>query len=167
MPWCMNSEIYPTHVRGAGVSLSTSTNWIVNLAMSLTFLTTISAIGLPAAFCLYATISFGFWIFFLMYLPETRGLQLEEISRLFDDQNWGKLFSIKKFFRQILTGDRNFSLLTDKNSNDGLIGRNSHNKNGSIAMNGRHDQHRSRSGSGEGTFSEVDLEDEVEEISFR
>ena len=38
MPWTINSEIFPTWARGTGQSLATSTNWMFNLVVSMTFL---------------------------------------------------------------------------------------------------------------------------------
>lgn len=38
MPWTVNSEIYPSWARSTGNAASTFTNWIVNLAMSMSFL---------------------------------------------------------------------------------------------------------------------------------
>lgn len=90
MPWCLNSEIFPTHIRGAAISISTTINWTMNLLMSLTFLTVVSTLGLPIAFVIYSFISLSFYAFFLFYLPETRGLPLEEISECFEDAKWGK-----------------------------------------------------------------------------
>lgn len=116
MPWCVNSEIYPTHVRGAGVSLSTATNWTVNLVMSLTFLTAINAFTFPVTFVIYAALSFGFWLFFLHYLPETRGLQLEEISQLFSDHSWGRLFSVRQWLANGTCCGEGGSLLIEEDS---------------------------------------------------
>ena len=90
MPWCVNSEIYPTKVRGMGVSLATSVNWLCNLIMSLTFLTTIMSIGDSATFLLYAATNAILFIFFFRFLPETKGLSLESVASLFSDAEWGR-----------------------------------------------------------------------------
>ena len=56
----------------------------------MTFLTLINALTKYGAFFLYAAISFGFVIFFYIYLPETRGVSLEDTTKLFSDDLWGK-----------------------------------------------------------------------------
>lgn len=44
MPWTINAEIYPQWARSTGNGLATFTNWILNLIVSMTFLSLIDGI---------------------------------------------------------------------------------------------------------------------------
>ena len=83
LPWTINSEIYPMWARSNAVALATACNWISNLLVSVTFLTLIDAIGQPRAFLLYAIFAFVGLLFVIFLVPETRGVSLEMVERLF------------------------------------------------------------------------------------
>eukprot|EP00043_Microstomoeca_roanoka_P008454 m.81381 g.81381 ORF g.81381 m.81381 type:complete len:588 (+) comp14247_c0_seq2:59-1822(+) len=83
MPWAINAEIFPTHVRSAGTSYATATNWVFNLAVSLSFLSLTSALTEAGTFWLYSGISFLSIVYVYFALPETKGRSLEEIEALF------------------------------------------------------------------------------------
>ncbi|XP_037079910.1 proton myo-inositol cotransporter-like [Pollicipes pollicipes] len=83
MPWTVNAEIYPAWARGTGSGLAASCNWLANLAVSLTFLTLVHALGRAGVFFLYAGLAAVGWNVFFRWLPETRGVPLEDMAVLF------------------------------------------------------------------------------------
>ncbi|KAG7385589.1 hypothetical protein PHYPSEUDO_001241 [Phytophthora pseudosyringae] len=83
MPWTINAEIYPLRVRSFALSISTSVNWVSNLLVSFTFLSTIDALAPYGAFWLYAIVSLFGFAYLWRELPETKGLELDEIQRIF------------------------------------------------------------------------------------
>ena len=87
MPWTINSEIYPSQVRSVAISITTSVNWISNLIVSLTFLSIIEATSKYFTFWLYGTVALLGFVFLYFKLPETKGLALEDIEVLFQDDS--------------------------------------------------------------------------------
>ncbi|OQS01144.1 proton myo-inositol cotransporter [Achlya hypogyna] len=83
MPWTINAEIYPTHVRSAAIGLSTMANWTANLLVSYSFLTITQLLSPAGAFWLYAGIGAAGFVWLCKALPETKGLPLEAITRSF------------------------------------------------------------------------------------
>ncbi|MBK0868998.1 sugar porter family MFS transporter [Saccharopolyspora sp. HNM0986] len=78
--WLVNSEVFPTEVRGKAGSAGLATHWILNLLISVTVLTTINAITPSGLFWLYAVLG-GLGLLFLhRRLPETRGRTLEQVD---------------------------------------------------------------------------------------
>nr|XP_008112753.1 PREDICTED: solute carrier family 2, facilitated glucose transporter member 12 isoform X1 [Anolis carolinensis] len=80
MSWLVLSEIFPGGIRGRAMSLTSSMNWGVNLLISSTFLTTTDLIGLPWIYFIYALMSLASLAFVIMFIPETKGCSLEQIS---------------------------------------------------------------------------------------
>ena len=79
--WVICSEIYPLSGRDLGVTVSTTTNWVVNAIVGQTFLTLINTIGGGNTFLLYGGMNVLFIIFFILLVPETKGISLEYIER--------------------------------------------------------------------------------------
>ena len=78
--WLLISEIYPLRVRGAAMSAVTVTNWTLNLAVAVTFLTLVQILGHAGTFWLYGAIAVAAWVFFYLLVPETKGKSLEQIE---------------------------------------------------------------------------------------
>jgi MFS transporter, SP family, galactose:H+ symporter len=78
--WVICSEIFPLSGRDLGVTFSTATNWIVNAIVGGTFLTLLNTLGNGNTFLLYGGLNVLFVIFFLLLVPETKGVSLEKIE---------------------------------------------------------------------------------------
>jgi len=78
--WIICSEIYPLSGRDLGVTFSTATNWIANAIVGQTFLLLLAGFGNGNTFLLYGGLNIVFIIFFLMLVPETKGVSLEKIE---------------------------------------------------------------------------------------
>jgi sugar porter (SP) family MFS transporter len=89
--WLLNAELYPLEVRGRGTGLVVMVQWAANLAVSLTFLLLIHAIGKPATFWLYAVLCVAAIVFTAFFVPETKGKTLEEIEAFWRSRTEHKL----------------------------------------------------------------------------
>jgi MFS family permease len=78
--WLLISEIYPLKIRGAAMSAVTVTNWGMNMAVAVTFLTMVHLIGHAGTFWVYGVIAVGAWIFSYQLVPETKGKTLGQIE---------------------------------------------------------------------------------------
>lgn len=82
VPWIYCSEIFPLPIRGIGMALCAATHWLFNFVIARSVPYMISNIGYGTYFvfasCLTVSIAFVYF-----FMPETKGLSLEEIDVLF------------------------------------------------------------------------------------
>ena len=83
IPWIINSEIFPIDFRTSGASIATMVNWASNTAVSQTFPILLGKIGLPWTFIIVAGFILAAFVFAFYFVPETKGLSLEQIEELF------------------------------------------------------------------------------------
>jgi SP family xylose:H+ symportor-like MFS transporter len=86
--WIMMTEIYPAPIRGQAMSLAVASQWIANLLVSGTFPLLLGNDMLNAAW----NYAFSFWLYgsfaiiaafiVLRYVPETRGVDSEQLGAL-------------------------------------------------------------------------------------
>lgn len=74
------AEIYPLSIRGLAMSVATAVIWATYLIVTLTFLSLIQVLGRPETFWLYAIMCIASYFFVYYYMPETKGMSLEQIE---------------------------------------------------------------------------------------
>ncbi|KZT55151.1 general substrate transporter [Calocera cornea HHB12733] len=82
--WIIVAEVYPLSIRGKGMSIAASSNWMNNFIVGQvtpTMMTNITY-GTFLFFGIFSLLG-GFYIWF--FVPETKGLTLEEIDEAFGD----------------------------------------------------------------------------------
>ncbi|XP_022714447.1 inositol transporter 4-like isoform X1 [Durio zibethinus] len=99
VPWIVNSEIYPLRYRGIGGGMAAVSNWVSNLIVSETFLTLTKALGSSGTFLLFAAVCVIGLICIYWFVPETKGLQFEEVERML------KTGFKRKAFRKMSKGE--------------------------------------------------------------
>jgi MFS transporter, SP family, galactose:H+ symporter len=80
LPHLMMSEVFPLSVRGAGMGISSVSNWGFNFIVVFLFPIMLATIGLAGAFTLFAAVCLGGIVFTIALVPETRGVSLEAIE---------------------------------------------------------------------------------------
>lgn len=80
IPHIAMAEIFPLHVRGAGMGLSAMSNWSFNTIVIFSFPLLQKMFGIEYTFAVYAFICFLGLIYTYFYMPETKNISLEQIE---------------------------------------------------------------------------------------
>jgi SP family arabinose:H+ symporter-like MFS transporter len=80
IPHIAMAEIFPLHVRGAGMGFSAMSNWTFNTVVIFSFPLLEKTLGIEYTFGLYAAICFLGLIYTYFYMPETKNISLEQIE---------------------------------------------------------------------------------------
>ncbi len=78
--WVVISEIFPTRIRGAAVSIAVTALWIACFLLTYTFPALNAALSTAGVFWTYAGICLAGGLFLFFRLPETQNRSLEEIE---------------------------------------------------------------------------------------
>ena len=78
--WVLISEIFPGRVRAVAVAAATFVLWIGSFTLTLSFPMLNAALGTSGTFWIYSAICVAAFVYLLKFLPETRGVSLEELE---------------------------------------------------------------------------------------
>ena len=79
--WAMLSEVFPMHLRGAGISVAGLFNSAVSFTVVQLFPRGLSDLGPDITFLIFGLFAVGAFLFTLKMVPETKGRSLEELER--------------------------------------------------------------------------------------
>lgn len=78
--WLIPSEIFPMQVRGLGMGISVAFNWGANVVVAFVFPIVLANWGAAISFGMFLIIAIIAWLYFYAYVPETKGVSLEQIE---------------------------------------------------------------------------------------
>ncbi|MEH1017789.1 sugar porter family MFS transporter [Micromonospora sp. CPCC 206060] len=79
--WLINSEVFPTAVRGKAASVGSFTHWALDFLVALTTLTLIELFTPTGLFWIFGAFGIVGYVFLYRRLPETKNRSLEEIEK--------------------------------------------------------------------------------------
>jgi sugar porter (SP) family MFS transporter len=88
--WLIQGEVFPTAVRGRAAAIGASVDWLANFALIEVFPAWHNAIGLGWVMVCFAVIAVLAIGFVYRWLPETKGLSVEQAVRVFERQAEGR-----------------------------------------------------------------------------
>ena len=78
--WVMLGEMFPNQMRGSGLAIAGLSQWLTNFVITFTFPIFLAGIGLAAAYSIYAAFALISVFFVAVFVRETRGKTLEEMT---------------------------------------------------------------------------------------
>jgi sugar porter (SP) family MFS transporter len=115
--WVITGEIFPLGIRAKGMSLSVASNWLWNFGIGYAtpYLVNASTTGVNAVkaanlgvkvFFIWGGTCFGCFIFTYFFVPETKGLSLEQIDLLYRESS---IIGSNKYRQQMLEKNETFT----------------------------------------------------------
>lgn len=86
LTWLLLSEIFPLRLRSLGMGISVFMLWISNAVVAFGFPPLVALMGMAYTFLLFAGFAVAAIFFSAYFIPETRGLSLEEFERSFKEE---------------------------------------------------------------------------------
>lgn len=83
--WVYASESFPSRLRSIGSSAMLTSNLVANAIVAAVFLTMLHSLGGAGTFAVFAALAVVAFGFVYRFAPETKGRQLEEISKFWEN----------------------------------------------------------------------------------
>jgi len=80
--WVLLGEMFPNRIRAAALGVAASAQWVANFAITVSFPQLLAQFGPSVPYVLYAVFAALSFVFVLVRVPETKGVQLEDMEQL-------------------------------------------------------------------------------------
>jgi SP family sugar:H+ symporter-like MFS transporter len=80
--WVLLGEIFPNRIRAAALGVAAAAQWIANFAITISFPPMLAAFGASIPYLMYAIFATLSFFFTLWKVPETKGVELEDMEGL-------------------------------------------------------------------------------------
>jgi MFS family permease len=87
--WLIQGEVFPTAVRGRAAAIGAAVDWLANYALIEAFPVWHNAIGLAGVMVCFAFLCVVAIGFVYRFLPETKGLSVEQAVQVFEQEAAG------------------------------------------------------------------------------
>jgi sugar porter (SP) family MFS transporter len=78
--WVLLGEMFPNRIRAAALGLAAAAQWIANFLITVSFPPLLDAFGASVPYLMYATFAALSFVFVLTKIPETKGVELEDMA---------------------------------------------------------------------------------------
>ncbi|HEY8719697.1 sugar porter family MFS transporter [Pengzhenrongella sp.] len=78
--WVLLGEMFPNRIRAAALGLAAAAQWIANFAITISFPPLLAAFGPTVPYLMYAVFAALSFFFVLVKIPETKGVELEDMA---------------------------------------------------------------------------------------
>jgi sugar porter (SP) family MFS transporter len=82
--WLIQAEYFDTKIRGRMAAIGAIIDWLANFALIEVFPVMLSVIGLAGSMFIFSALDIIALVFVIMFVPETKGMSLEEVVRMFE-----------------------------------------------------------------------------------
>jgi sugar porter (SP) family MFS transporter len=80
--WVLLGEMFPNRIRAAALGVAASAQWIANFVITLSFPELLDRFGASVPYAMYAAFALLSFVFVLTKVPETKGVELEDMEGL-------------------------------------------------------------------------------------
>ncbi|GAA3817687.1 sugar porter family MFS transporter [Cellulomonas soli] len=78
--WVLLGEMFPNRIRAAALGVAAAAQWIANFLITVSFPPLLDAFGATVPYLMYALFAALSFVFVLARVPETKGMQLEDMQ---------------------------------------------------------------------------------------